>query len=51
LSHKVPSAGGRPKSKEKALRAMNDVLKEIWVEFARIARRLKWIKKKVDAEE
>jgi hypothetical protein len=38
------------KSNEKLIRAMNHLLKEIWVELSRIDRRLKRIKKKVDGE-
>jgi uncharacterized coiled-coil protein SlyX len=39
------------KSKEKVLRAVNEALKEIWVELARLDHRLKRIKKKIDEEE
>jgi uncharacterized coiled-coil protein SlyX len=42
---------GHLKSKEKMIRAVNDVLKETWVELARLDRRLKELKKKVDTPE
>jgi hypothetical protein len=36
------------KSKEKVLRAVNGALKEVWVELARLDRRLKRLKKGLD---
>jgi hypothetical protein len=38
------------KSKEKVLHAVNDALKDIWVELTRIDRRLKALKKTIDEE-
>jgi hypothetical protein len=39
------------KSKEKILRAVNDALKDAWVELARLDQRLKRLKKKVEDAE
>jgi hypothetical protein len=39
------------KSRDKALRAVNNALKEVWVELARLDRRIKQLKKRVDGEE
>jgi uncharacterized coiled-coil protein SlyX len=39
------------KSKEKVLSAVNDALKEAWIELARLDRRLKRLKNKINEEE
>jgi hypothetical protein len=39
------------KSKEKVLRAVNQALKDVWVELPRLDRLLKRQKKKLDGEE
>jgi len=46
LKHKHPQMilPADLKSKEKVLRAMNEALKKIWIELARLARRLKRLK-------
>lgn len=39
------------KSRDKSLRAVNEALKDAWVELARFDRRIKQLKKRVDDEE